>query len=437
MFCNECGEKINDDVMNCPYCGNKIREPRVTVPIQPKKSTADISKIKKRFILIVVLTILVLSVFSYIGSSAGKLTQARIWMATKHYSKAYDVSCKSSGEKAYAYQGYALVMKNVEYLCDKANNNDEIDNSIAEIRNSINCLDDRKLLLRNREQTILDDISNALNSYDAALSEINTFRENINKACRVYDQFEYFDSGKSFNPSTIKAEAVEWQNTIDEANNYYKSIMHSEDLPFYSDIFRATKLAQSEMISSIDEFGENSTVYFKGGFNYSEKPCDTEDINKIVYEVKREYISRNFSDIYDVFPVTYSIPAQDYTITTENSSTTSSNSYQSSYSEYSTANQSTYNQNVDIIALWGVWNDIPGHEDYGERYGTIRFKENGQCEVVDKEDISYTYTYPYTYENGYVTLFDDDGKPELKMKCYFNTNRVNVFEMHITDIIEY
>lgn len=303
MYCMNCGKQVNDNAMNCPYCGGEIREENIYDNINGRNIVQK-SKKGKRLTVIIILVLVVIAIFGIAGkvydrTDAGKITNARRYMHDGNYLSARGALSDTHSEKAGVYWDYVELMLDVEYLCKSANNVYNIDNTIIEMNSRINneIMPKKKGFLKESEERKLADVLSALEKYGLNEYKASDMRICLSASCGVYSQIDSFGKVISFTPDKVKKDAEEWKRELDTARDLYKTVMSTDDMPYYIEVNDAIQTVQEEIDESIEEFGGTASVYYPDGFSYKANRCTSEDIQELEYNMKRKLIQSYFGEI--------------------------------------------------------------------------------------------------------------------------------------------
>ncbi len=141
MFCNNCGNKIDDDALFCPECGNKLVETEKKSPevaqfenmIKTEEETDFIEQYNKKqeskkatakliFCIGAIIAIVAISVGIFVNIPFGKYIIASHYASHEYYGRAYNTIEKIDSIKAETLRKYYLLLYSVHELADERDN---------------------------------------------------------------------------------------------------------------------------------------------------------------------------------------------------------------------------------------------------------------------------------------------------------------------------
>lgn len=339
MFCDQCGNKIEENEAFCPNCGKKVvksefnksedistnsnsidTQEQMSSYSQNNNDLSDVKIPKKGLTKWIVLAVIIFSAFAFYNSDSGKYIIADIFANSGNYSTAYDILWNIDGERASVMQDYYKLMELADdfakseirpYEGDnydstgEAVSPDEINeivygsndeyftmNDYYDLRDMAYNLADTTNFLSNEQRDNILRINSCLETINDN-ADFNMFTENLYRGYEIYDLCEYFKNGYEFNPVEKKEDIQNYYDSIKLANQlYYKYTL--TDFYGYSDILSTINSASESMDKAIEKHGEVGTVYYTK-YDYKSSPYINYNVlthiadNLMLYMVKDNF----------------------------------------------------------------------------------------------------------------------------------------------------
>lgn len=253
----------------------------------------------------------------FFSSDSSKLFVASFYADHGYYNKAVDKVKQISSVKGETREDYYLLMSEIDDFLNSGGM-DELNNIIE----SIAPIEEHIYELRDKEQHMLSNITDAIDSYEMCSDDFNEFESDLYAAYNIYSIALYFESGYDFNPSESFEEINICCDNLESAAGIYKKYAYDGDIytrdvdrrvmdtsASYDGIFWGYKEIKdtidditSSMHRLISKYGENADGIYFTKFSYPESPyINSEDsfattgIDSVVRGLKCE-AARNYME---------------------------------------------------------------------------------------------------------------------------------------------